>query len=184
LRPLTGFTHHLDERLWPSRPWLMHAHSVAWLALAVFGAGLVFRRRVTPPGAAGLATLLYAIADVHATAVGWLSNRNAVIACALGVLAIVFHDRFRRGGFRAGAVLAPLLLLAALLAGELALGAAGYSARCSAGQCSIDGSATARAARAPTSTRSVRRASSSKRALIGCRSCSAARSAPPPIPWR
>src|SRR5258707_7825274 len=31
-RPLASLTHHLDYRLWPDHPWIMHVESVLWYA--------------------------------------------------------------------------------------------------------------------------------------------------------
>ena len=88
----------------------MHAHSLVWLALALFGAALVYRRLLGATWVAGLATLLYAVNDTHGPAVGWIANRNAVIAIALALPVLWLHDRWRRDGWTPGAWLAPLLL--------------------------------------------------------------------------
>src|SRR6185369_12241482 len=43
-RPLTAFTHWLDYRLYPKTPWLMHAHNIAWFAVAAFLTATMYRR--------------------------------------------------------------------------------------------------------------------------------------------
>jgi hypothetical protein len=78
------------------------------------------------PSVAGLATVLWAIDDAHGMPVGWLANRNAVLAWGLGALALALHDRWRRDGWGPGVVLAPLVAALALGAGETALGAWAY----------------------------------------------------------
>ena len=63
-RPLSSLTHWMDYRLWPDSPWLMHAHSLLWLGLAVAAAAFLFRR-FEPLPVAGLAALLFAVDDAH-----------------------------------------------------------------------------------------------------------------------
>jgi hypothetical protein len=126
LRPLSALTHMLDEAVWPGSPAAMHAHSLAWFAVALAGAGLVYRRVLGVAWAAGLAALLYAVDDSHGATVAWIANRNAWVAAAFAFPALALHDRFRRDGWRAGRWLAPLFMGAALLGGESAVGIAPY----------------------------------------------------------
>jgi hypothetical protein len=128
LRPLSSLTHYLDYRLAPRLPALAHLHSLAWFALAVAAVARLYRRVAGPTALAGAAALLYAVDDAHGLAVGWLANRNALIATLAGALCLHAHDRWRREGWRPGAALAPALFAAGLLAGEAALGALGYLA--------------------------------------------------------
>jgi len=128
-RPVTSLTHVLDFRVWPRWPVVMHAQSLAWYALLVWAVAALYRRLIgatLPLWAAALAALLFAVDDSHAMPVGWLANRNALVAGAFGVLALLAHDRWRRDGWRWGAVLAPLALLAALLSKEAAVSVGGY----------------------------------------------------------
>jgi len=127
-RPLTVATHVLDYALWPDGLVLQHAHSLLWYALAVLAVAALYRRTIPSLAAAGLAALLFAVQDYHATAACWLANRNALISVALGALALVLHVRWRRGGGAAEAVGAPLCLAASLLAGESGLALAAYLA--------------------------------------------------------
>ena len=126
LRPVSGFTHWLDFRLWPAHPWAMHLQSLLWFGAAVATAAVRYRRLLRPVWFAGLAALLFAVDDAHGLPAAWLSNRNALIASLFGLLALLAHDRWRRGGWRAGAVGAPLAFLIGLLAGEIALATAAY----------------------------------------------------------
>ncbi len=126
-RPLTAWTHVLDYVAWPDLPWLVHAHSLVWFGVLLYVVAVLHRRLVGGAAwAAGLAGLLYAIDDGHGPAVGWIANRSAVIATALATLALVAHDRWRREGWRPGALVAPLTFAAALAAGEVAAGMAGF----------------------------------------------------------
>jgi hypothetical protein len=124
-RPLSALTHVLDHRLWP-RSWaLAHAQSMLWFAglLALLAA---LYRRFLEPWVAHLALLLYAVDDARAWVLGWVANRNALVAAALAFAALLVHDRVRRDGWRPGRWLAPALFAAALLGGEAALAVTGY----------------------------------------------------------
>lgn len=127
-RPLASLTHWLDYILWPDTPLLMHAHSVVLYGVLAMVVAFLYRRFATIAWAAGLAAILYAIDDAHGTTVGWLSNRNAVLAVLFGVLALIVHDRWRRNGWRLGIALAPLLLAASLLSAEAGIATCAYLA--------------------------------------------------------
>ncbi len=125
-RPLTVLTHWVDYQLWPERPVLMHAHSLLWYGGLVALVALLYRRIIGPGWVAGLAGVLYAVDDAHALPAGWLANRNAVLAALFGVGALLLHDRWRRDGWRAGAVLAPVALAAGLLSAEAGIATCAY----------------------------------------------------------
>ncbi len=125
-RPISSLTHFIDWHAWPNSPFLMHLHNLVWFALALAAVAWVYRRFYADPAVAGLATLLYALDDAHGQPVGWIANRNAMVAMSLALPVLVVHDRWRRDGWRAGAWLAPALLGVALGAGESALAVVGY----------------------------------------------------------
>ena len=125
-RPLASLSHWVDYRLWPDHPAVMHGENLAWLAALVLVAGALYRRLVKPAWIAGLATLLFALDEAHGLPAGWIANRNGLMAATFGGAALVLHDRWRRDGWRVGAVLAPLALLLGLLSAELALATAGF----------------------------------------------------------
>lgn len=127
-RPLSAATHWLDFRLWPEWPVLMHLQSLAWLMAMVLAGGLAYRRILGRDAlwVGGLAVLLFALDNSHALPAAWLANRNALIGGTFGLLALVAHDRWRRDGWKAGALWAPVLLLLGLLSAEIALGAAAF----------------------------------------------------------
>jgi hypothetical protein len=125
-RPLSSLTHLLDWKLWPHSPVVMHAHNLLWFALTIAAASYVYRRFCGNAFTAGVATLLYAIDDAHGPALGWIANRNAMIAISLALPILVLHDRWRRDGWRPGLWLGPALLGVALCAGESALAVVGY----------------------------------------------------------
>ena len=117
-RPLSSLTHYVDYTLWPEQPVLMHLHSMLWFALLVLAVAAVQRRFHASAWVAGLATFLYAVDDARAAPVGWLSNRNAMIATIPALLALLAHDSWRRRGSRRAAVAAPLAFAVGLLGGE------------------------------------------------------------------
>ena len=127
-RPLASLTHWLDYLLWPESPALMHVQSILWYAILTAVATLLYRRLIGRTLAAGLAAILYAVDDAHGTPVCLLANRNALIAAFFGVLCLLVHDRWRRRGWRAGALLGPLLLGLSLLAKEEGIATLAYLA--------------------------------------------------------
>lgn len=133
-RPVTSFTHWVDYHYFPDSPWLAHCHSLLWYGALILAAAQLFKRLLPLPWMAALATFFYAIDDAHAHPVGWLANRNAILATLCGVLAIVAHDAWRGAGAisklrRAlAALLAPVALAVGLGCGEFAVGAVGYLA--------------------------------------------------------
>lgn len=125
-RPIASLAHQIDWALWPAHPWLMHLHSILWLAAMVFVCALLYRRLLAPPWVAGLATLMFAVADSHSLDVSWIANRNALIGAVFALSALLAYDAWRRRGFWPGALLAPLCLALGLGSNELTVGIAGY----------------------------------------------------------
>lgn len=125
-RPLSELSHRLDVLLWFDQPWLMHLHSLAWFAALLMVTTRLYRAVLGPTTVAGLAALLYAVDHTHGFAVGWIANRNAVIAAFFGVAALrQFHQSSTHlSRPRAGAALS--LLGAALLSGEGSVAIVGY----------------------------------------------------------
>ncbi len=126
LRPVAGLSHGLDYRWWPERPRLMHLHSLLWFAASVTAALALYRRLFGRAWVAGLAALLFTLDDAHTMLVGWLSNRNALMALFFGLAALLAHDHHRRSGRRIGAWLAPPLLALAVLSNEGGSAAGAY----------------------------------------------------------
>lgn len=127
-RPLSAGTHWLDYQVWPNSAWAMHLHSLLWLGLLVGAVAVGYRRFLGPTAVAGLAALAYAVDDSHGMPAGWIANRNALVAGVFGIAALLVHDRWRGGNWRAGAWLGPALFLLALLAGEAGVAALAYVA--------------------------------------------------------
>ena len=125
-RPLSSLLVLLDVVLLGGDGKLLHAHSLLWYLALVGAVGLLYRRLLpTSPRMQAVALSIFAIEDAHWLPIGWVSNRNALVAGTLGVLAAAAHIRWRQDGWTLGAVLAPVLMLCALLAGEIGLSAWG-----------------------------------------------------------
>ncbi|HVU02199.1 MAG TPA: hypothetical protein VHE30_10615 [Polyangiaceae bacterium] len=125
-RPLTSLTHRLDYRLYPGVPALAHLQSLLWYGGLVAAVALLYRALAEPPLVGGLAALLYAVDDAHGQPIGWLINRNALLASLFAVLALSAYDRFRRGGGRLHAALAVVALALGFGSAEFALAGLGY----------------------------------------------------------
>jgi hypothetical protein len=147
LRPLTAFTHWLDYRLFPDSPALMHAHSIAWYALAIFLSATLYRKIATvaagpalaaagarnreafprstqdPPsnsghGVATFAALLLLIDSNIYFPVMFVANRGFIISLVFGLLCLRAHLQWRIGRSKACMWLSALCLLLSILADE------------------------------------------------------------------
>lgn len=131
LRPLSSATHAVDHALWPDTAALHLAHNLAWHALVLALVWLVFRRFFTASGAdrrwiAVLALMLFAFDDARGPVVGWIANRNALVAMAIALPALLAHDRWRRDGWTPGRWVGPFVFAVSLLAGESAIALLAY----------------------------------------------------------
>ncbi|HUQ01802.1 MAG TPA: hypothetical protein VM261_04865 [Kofleriaceae bacterium] len=127
-RPVTSATHAADHALWPESSTAMLAHNLVWLAIALGMVWLFYRRFAEIRWIAVLALALYAVDDARGPVVGWIANRNALLAIAFAVPVILAHDRWRRDGWTHGGWVGPLLLAFALGAGEASLAITAYLA--------------------------------------------------------
>lgn len=124
-RPLSSALIRLDWGLFGERPVLHHLHSVLW-GVALVAAAALLLRRLGGTVVFAVALLVFALDEAHSAPVGWLSNRNALVAGVFGLLAVEAHLRWRLEGFRLGAPLSALLLVLALAGAEAAVGAVLY----------------------------------------------------------
>jgi hypothetical protein len=129
-RPLSEFTHWFDYRLWPDSPVLMHVQNIVWYGAVIVALGLWLRAIDANKLRAGIATLIYAISATHGTAVGWIANRNALVAAFFSLLALIAFHRARQSVTRARAsiiyVLSYVMFALSLLGGEAAIATAAY----------------------------------------------------------
>ncbi|HEY5923037.1 MAG TPA: hypothetical protein VIV11_15260 [Kofleriaceae bacterium] len=127
-RPVSSATHQLDHALWPDNAAAQLAHNLVWLALGLIVAWLCFRRFIAQRWIAVLALVLYAFDDARGPVVGWIANRNALVALCLAMPVLLAHDRWRRDGWTYGRYLAPAAFALALGAGESSLAILAYIA--------------------------------------------------------
>lgn len=127
LRPIPALLHHAEWSVFGhgGAGW-MHLHSVLWMAALAAAVAALYRRLFGPTWIAGLAALLYAVDDGHGFAVGWLSNRCAVMGSCFAVLALIAHDRARRDRWGPGRVLGPLGFAVALACSEQMVALCGF----------------------------------------------------------
>ena len=125
-RPLTSITHWLDYQFWPDRPLLMHLQSLAWFGVLVLLVSLLYRRILDVKWVAGLAVLFFAVDPAHGIPVGFLANRNSLIAGVFGVLCLLGHDQWKQKGWRPGLLLGPLCFALALLSAEAGIAIGAY----------------------------------------------------------
>ena len=126
-RPLASLSITMDYHLWRHVVPLAHLQSVLWYAALALAVGLLFRRLIATPWVAALAALLYAVDEAHGFPVGWIANRNAVMAMTFGALSLLCYVRWRQeDGPWWRALQAPALLVVGLLCGEAALAVTAY----------------------------------------------------------
>lgn len=125
-RPVTSFTHWLDHRLFPNSIVLMHLHSILWFSAVVWAVSILYRRLLGAGWIAGLAALMYLLADSSYFPTMWLANRNALISLFFGIVTLILHDRHRTAGGRLSLVGAPACLLLSLLSAEAGIGTLAY----------------------------------------------------------
>ncbi|MCA9638600.1 MAG: hypothetical protein KC420_21370, partial [Myxococcales bacterium] len=63
--------------------------------------------------------LSFTVDSTHGAPVAWIAQRNALLAAIFAVACLLAHDRWRRGGARAGPLAALVFLACALLSAEL-----------------------------------------------------------------
>lgn len=127
-RPISSATHALDHALWPDSAAAQLAQNLVWLALSLVAVWFFYRRFIAVRWIAVLALALYAFDDARGPVVGWIANRNALVALALALPVLLLHDRWRRDGWQIGRWLAPALFALSLGAGESSLAIVAYLA--------------------------------------------------------
>lgn len=125
LRPISSFLMWVDYRF-VQIPALIHLHSLVWFAAAVALARGLYRRLLPGAEAAALATMFFALDPTHGLPIGWIAQRNTLIAAVFGMVALTAYDRARREGGAAWLALSSCALGASLLSAEAGLGTAAY----------------------------------------------------------
>lgn len=125
LRPLGVLSHRLDFSFWPQHAWLMHLHSLLWLAALVLATTRMYRTALGPM-VGGLAALLFAFDHTHGFVAGYICNRHTLITALLGVLCLSEHLRARTRDSWLSQCGAYALYAVALGSGESTIAIAGY----------------------------------------------------------
>lgn len=125
-RPLTSLTHWLDAALWPGLAWAQYAHSLVWFAVVLLAARWVYLRLGMRPWVVGVAVLIFALDEAHGSVVGWIANRNSLIATACALIALAAHHQASRERPWRNAALALMAFALGLAATEFAVGVLGY----------------------------------------------------------
>jgi hypothetical protein len=126
MRPVSSLTHALDHWLWPHSAFGMHLQSLLWFACMLLVAGRAYSALNESRFVAALASAMFAVDSAHGAAVGWISNRNALVGGIFGIGALLLHHRHRSGAGRPFALLACCCFALGLLSTEAAIGSVGY----------------------------------------------------------
>ncbi len=124
-RPLANVLMVLDYRAFGRNPFGYHVHSVLWYLFFVVAGGSILRRAL-PPATAALAIVMFALDAGHGTPVGWIANRNGLVAGAFTLAAVFLHMKAVEDRWTPGKILSPISLLVGLGAGEIAVGGFAY----------------------------------------------------------
>lgn len=131
MRPLSSLTHAVDYWLWPDNALAMHLHNLLWFALVLAATAFAYSKLLGRGWTFGVALAMFAFDVTHATPVGWIAARNALVSAAFATLSIAFHHQARvrsNSGQRAAMpmALAIATFVLSVLGGELGYSAAGY----------------------------------------------------------
>jgi len=127
LRPLPSLLIGADRALFGNEPLPYHLHSLLWwLCLCAAVAALL--HALLPASAARLALLIYVLDESHTLPLGWLANRNSVLASLFAVLALRRYLAMQRTGSLRDGLLCAALYSMSCLSGEYALAFLGYFA--------------------------------------------------------
>lgn len=90
-RPISALTHWVDYQLWPDSPRLMHFQNVVWYLMLILAWAACLIRFGLSGWTYVVALVLYALDASHADAVGWIANRNILIASTCGFAALALY---------------------------------------------------------------------------------------------
>lgn len=131
-RPITELSHLIDYELWMDSPPLMHLHSLVLYALIIYlvtQSYFTFAKESNHPlyrEIAVIAALLYALSGLYGTAIGWLANRNELLAVLFSLLCLLLHHQWRSKDSRLAAAAAVLTLILGLFSKESAIAICAY----------------------------------------------------------
>jgi len=126
-RPLTEVTHYIDFSLLPEQAWFAHLHSGVWyLLLSYCVYRLAYECNQQRKEVAVLAWLIFLFDGQHVANIGWIANRNALVASVFGLMCLLlFVEWHKRKQYRFY-FLSVLFFAVAILSAEMALGICAY----------------------------------------------------------
>jgi hypothetical protein len=125
-RPVSSWTHFIDDEVFGKAPVWSHLHSLLWFALLIALAMKAYDELIENRWVIGVASAMFALDSAHGSAVGWISNRNAAITAVFGLAAVLCHHRRRHGADLLTAMIGWGCFALCLLSGESAVGVLGY----------------------------------------------------------
>ncbi len=120
-RPIPSALLGLDFALFGQSPIGYHVQTVLWYGAFIAATG-AFYRRVLPPALPFLALVFFVIDAGHASSLGWLAARYAIITATFSTAALWGYWRFRSTGSKASLGLALAAYGISLACAESALG--------------------------------------------------------------
>ena len=125
-RPLAELSHWLDHALWRDVALMMHLQSLVWY----MGLGAVlyrlYKRVGMQPVAVIAALALYMWDSTHGLTIGWIANRNAIMASLFGVLCLLAYLDWRESGAARSLASSLFWLLCSLFSGEIGISTSAY----------------------------------------------------------
>jgi tetratricopeptide (TPR) repeat protein len=120
-RPLTVLSFMAEKAAWGLSPWRLRLVNLLLLVAALFALHRFLLRRDGPPGAAGIAVLLFALFPLHADNVNWVVGRCDLLMLLFGILSLLLFDAFLQGKSPWTGLLSAAAYALALLSKEAAL---------------------------------------------------------------
>jgi hypothetical protein len=126
-RPISEITHWLDFKLFGINPLPAHIHSIAWFLLL---SGIVYQlaRRIFPDEKLlpMLALAIFILDGQHVATIGWIANRNSLVAAVFAFAALYSHIVWRETEKKRYFFIAIIVMGVALLSGEASLAIISY----------------------------------------------------------
>lgn len=131
LRPLASALMWLDFKLFERNAMLYHLHSALWW-IAMLLALLRLNREILDDTSALVALALFSLHPGHNLLLGWIANRNAIVATTFALIGLTFQLRASGKSVKRNLVAALLCYLIAIASSEYAIGYFVYGAMISA----------------------------------------------------
>jgi tetratricopeptide (TPR) repeat protein len=120
-RPLTVLSFMAEKAAWGLSPWRLRLVNLLLLVAALFALHRFLLRHDAPPGAAGIAVLLFALFPLHADNVNWVVGRCDLLMLLFGIVSLLLFDMFLQGKSPWAGFLSATAFALALLSKEAAL---------------------------------------------------------------